>query len=724
MATLAATRYPTDEDRRLESVTQGGRTAEDGKQTTTYFCDNRGSMTRIEYDFGTVVDRGAVVDFGSITYQHTPNGQKKVVSAPNAGGWNITQTYGYDSHLRLTSAEYAHTADGFGPEAFNLDDLDNRRDNSFRSRANVVNGLPTDYVISHATRVSHVSEQQEDGNWAHHSVTYDGRGNTTEDDLHIYTWDAFDRLASVERRPGTYRVEVRDLEPDVVHPPVETQVEYEDQTVNAQISTLEFAAATDVNALELDGMDQDPTFWVEFSRMEGEEEVWYRTPEMPEEDGSVSRVRFQTVQSRKVRVVEVESPEGEYFISGVSVQLVNAYPWKKISYTYDGWGRRVAGTVDGSKYRYVYDGYQLIEVRRLSDNVLTRQFVYGEGINEPLAMWDKEEGETFYYVRDDLNSVMAITDTGGNVVERYEYTAYGETRVVDEDGYPKYFDDDRDDQDGDGLIDLGLPNEGWQATPPVPLTGSEFGNPFGYAGMWRDAHTGLYHTHYREYHPKMGRWLTPDPAGYVDGQNLYAAYFVPNGTDALGLADGWGRVPTRWADIRMNLEEEATKVGEDFVGLWLGFGQGAKGLWNTIKAAPGATVYAVEFYYERGLGGAKDVVCEAPSAVVMVGSNIKHEAVRVARGDTEAMGRILFTAETAIASYGLATAEAPTLSFTVGGESLSISTSGVAALESATVLTLELQPAFSFGALATGTLSGGSVADNVVFSMNWKARSI
>jgi|GEM_PF-3776232 len=55
--------------------------------------------------------------------------------------------------------------------------------------------------------------------------------------------------------------------------------------------------------------------------------------------------------------------------------------------------------------------------------------------------------------------------------------------------------------------------------------------------MWRDEHTGLYHTHYRLYDPQHVRWLTPDPAGYRDGQNLYRFYAGPNGVDVLGLED-------------------------------------------------------------------------------------------------------------------------------------------------------------------------------------------
>ena len=42
---------------------------------------------------------------------------------------------------------------------------------------------------------------------------------------------------------------------------------------------------------------------------------------------------------------------------------------------------------------------------------------------------------------------------------------------------------------------------------------------------------------YREYNPAIGRWLTPDPAGYVDGMNLYRYYAGVNGVDVLGLGD-------------------------------------------------------------------------------------------------------------------------------------------------------------------------------------------
>nr|BFE94440.1 hypothetical protein GCM10020185_49760 [Pseudomonas brassicacearum subsp. brassicacearum] len=42
-----------------------------------------------------------------------------------------------------------------------------------------------------------------------------------------------------------------------------------------------------------------------------------------------------------------------------------------------------------------------------------------------------------------------------------------------------------------------------------------------YSGKERDA-TGFYYYGYRYYMPGLQRWLNPDPAGDIDGLNLYA----------------------------------------------------------------------------------------------------------------------------------------------------------------------------------------------------------
>jgi RHS repeat-associated protein len=57
----------------------------------------------------------------------------------------------------------------------------------------------------------------------------------------------------------------------------------------------------------------------------------------------------------------------------------------------------------------------------------------------------------------------------------------------------------------------------------------------GYAGKERDA-TGLLHYGFRSYAPWLMRWLNPDPAGTVDGLNLYR--MVRNNPVTLGDKDG------------------------------------------------------------------------------------------------------------------------------------------------------------------------------------------
>ena len=143
-------------------------------------------------------------------------------------------------------------------------------------------------------------------------------------------------------------------------------------------------------------------------------------------------------------------------------------------------------------------------------------------INEPVYIYDANADENYYLLKNDQNTVLALyqaSDITGSVPrEQYEYSSYGITNILDQNGLVKTFDHDLN-----------------VNTPEVKKVKSDFSNPFGYHGMWRDEHTGLYHTHYRLYDPQHVRWLTPDPAGYRDGQNLYRFYAGPNGVDVLGL---------------------------------------------------------------------------------------------------------------------------------------------------------------------------------------------
>ncbi|MER2472325.1 RHS repeat-associated core domain-containing protein [Photorhabdus laumondii] len=65
-----------------------------------------------------------------------------------------------------------------------------------------------------------------------------------------------------------------------------------------------------------------------------------------------------------------------------------------------------------------------------------------------------------------------------------------------------------------------------------------------YSGKERDA-TGLYYYGYRYYQPWVGRWLSADPAGTIDGLNLYC--MVMN--NPITLADNMGLSSLDWLDL-------------------------------------------------------------------------------------------------------------------------------------------------------------------------------
>jgi len=143
----------------------------------------------------------------------------------------------------------------------------------------------------------------------------------------------------------------------------------------------------------------------------------------------------------------------------------------KASYEYDYLGRRVKKTVYGSPNvvtKYVYDGDQIVAEYNGS-GTLVRKYVYGPGIDEPVCMITAS-GTKYYYHFDGLGSVVALSDAGHNIVERYSYDAFGEPNRV-----------------------------------------SNVGNPYMFTGRAYDPNTGLYDYRARVYKPQIGRFLQTDP---------------------------------------------------------------------------------------------------------------------------------------------------------------------------------------------------------------------
>lgn len=164
-----------------------------------------------------------------------------------------------------------------------------------------------------------------------------------------------------------------------------------------------------------------------------------------------------------------------------------------VRYEYDAFGRRVQKSVGvlpntAQVTRYYYCNQRIIEERDGRD-VVQAIYTYGTYIDEPLTL--DRDGERFYYHSNRVFSTYALTDSAGQIVERYSYTPYGQATTFDAD----------------------YQNAG--------LT-SRVGNPFTFTGRELDAETGLMHFRARTYDTAQGRFKQRDPIEYgARTLNLY-----------------------------------------------------------------------------------------------------------------------------------------------------------------------------------------------------------
>ena len=89
-------------------------------------------------------------------------------------------------------------------------------------------------------------------------------------------------------------------------------------------------------------------------------------------------------------------------------------------------GRRIEKAVTENSVtvttRYLYDGFNIIAEYDENNNVKT-QYIQNLGIDDQLAMI--KNGQTYYYHKDGLGSIVALTDSAGNVAQTYKYDSFG-----------------------------------------------------------------------------------------------------------------------------------------------------------------------------------------------------------------------------------------------------------------------------------------------------------
>jgi RHS repeat-associated protein len=170
-------------------------------------------------------------------------------------------------------------------------------------------------------------------------------------------------------------------------------------------------------------------------------------------------------------------------------------------YQYDAFGRRIVKSVNGIPTNYYYSGLKQIEERNASDDVTGNEIF--ESTFMPLVRLNNNQ--KYFHHLSHLNSTEAITDSMGNVIERYKYQDFGKTSFYNAQN---------------NLI-----------------AGSTINNRFLFTGQEYDAHNGSYQFHFRNYSTATGSFLQRDPIGYGDQMGMYQ--YVGNNpgsfTDKLGL---------------------------------------------------------------------------------------------------------------------------------------------------------------------------------------------
>ncbi len=174
-----------------------------------------------------------------------------------------------------------------------------------------------------------------------------------------------------------------------------------------------------------------------------------------------------------------------------------------LTYLYDALGRRTQKSNNGNILNYSFSGLSQIEERDAT-GIVKNKTIFSNFIN-PVV--NEKNGSNFYYHQNELNSVEAITNEQGRVLEKYEYDVYGQLSRYDSLGNP--------------------------------LSSSISGNRFAYTGQEYDSATNSYRFFFRNYSPKTGTFNQRDLIGYQDGMGLYqyVGNNPANGIDVLGLAE-------------------------------------------------------------------------------------------------------------------------------------------------------------------------------------------
>lgn len=389
------------------------------------------------------------------TTHYAYNTRNRTVTKTYPSGRTITEEY--DCRQRLTGLKENNQY--FVTLGYNAND--------FLTQRAYGNGTTTNFVYNVLNQLTQLTDNP---NIANVQMTYDAVGNMlSKKDLlrptksEVYGYDALNRLTSFKQGEITTGVEI---------PNPLKQVQYAMDALGNRTTMTTNGVATTYTANNMNA----------YTALTGGQNMSLQY----DDNGNLTSDGTHTYQyNYNNRLISVDNGQ-------------------TATYKYDALNRRIQKTVVEpveTTINYYYSGDQAIEERD-ANNAVIATYIFGISVDDALQM--QRGGNTYYYHKNHLGSVVALTDGSGNLVERYEYDPYGQ---------PSFFDANDN-----------------------ALSQSAVGNAILFTGRDYDYETGMYYYRARSMHPVLGRFMQHDPLMYVDGLSMFGYA----GNNPIGFVDTYG----------------------------------------------------------------------------------------------------------------------------------------------------------------------------------------
>ncbi len=188
----------------------------------------------------------------------------------------------------------------------------------------------------------------------------------------------------------------------------------------------------------------------------------------------------------------------------------------KSEFSYDVLGRRISKETEDSIVKYTYSNSDVIQedLYEKDDWKIkleeTKENIYWKGVDDVIVSIVKKDKKSkiYFFYKNQLGSIVAITDEKGNMVEEYRYDVFWKAYI-----------------------------RNWKSDNWREFKESKIGNTRLFTGREYDKEIWLYYYRARYYSADLGRFISRDPIGMRDDVNLYS--YV--GNNSVKFVDPMGR---------------------------------------------------------------------------------------------------------------------------------------------------------------------------------------